>query len=58
MRFVQRDGAAVHLLETEPGRYFYVVENTDRDLIVTVSDRRIGRHEVERLIERFEWERT
>lgn len=57
MKFVQRDGATIHLLETAPGRYFYVVENAERDLIVTVSDQRIGRHEIERLTERFGWER-
>jgi hypothetical protein len=53
---MQRDRAAVYLLETEPGRYFYVVENAERDLIVTVSDRRVPLHEVERLIARFGWE--
>lgn len=56
-RFIQRDGAIIHLLEIEPGRYFYVVENADLDLIVTVSDRRVRHHEIERLTKRFGWER-
>ena len=56
-RSVQRDGAVIHFLETEPGRYFYVVENADLDLIVTVSDRTLRPHEIERLTERFGWER-
>ncbi len=55
--FVQEDGAVVHLLETEPGRYFYVVEDAERDMIGTVSDRRVRRHEIERLTTRFGWER-
>lgn len=45
------------MLEIEPGRYFYVVENADLDLIVTVSDRRVRHHEIERLTKRFGWER-
>jgi hypothetical protein len=57
VKFIQRDGAMIHLLETEPGRYFYVVENADKELVVTVSDRRVRRHEIEHLTERFGWER-
>lgn len=54
--FVQRDGALVHLVETEQGRYFYVVESAVRDLIITVSDRRVPRHEIERLTVKYGWE--
>ena len=54
---MQADGAIVHLLQTEPGRYFYVVENVVRDLIVTVSDWRVRWHQLERLITRYGWDR-
>lgn len=54
--FLQRDEAVVHLVETEPGRYFYVVVNVERDLVITVSDHRVRPREVARLIERFGWE--
>lgn len=54
---MQRDGATVHVLETEPGRYFYVVENLERQLVITVSDRRVQHHEIERLTTRYGWER-
>lgn len=55
MRFVQTDGALVYLLETEPDRYFYVVEDTERQAIVTVSDRRVRRRGIERLSVRYGW---
>lgn len=54
-RFIQRDGALVYLLQTEPGRYFFVVENPAARRIVTVSDRRVPEHEIERFIVRYGW---
>lgn len=45
----------MYLLETEPDRYFYVVEVVKRGVIVTFSDRRVRRHGIERLSVRYGW---
>lgn len=45
----------MYLVETEPGRYFFVVENVERGLVVTVSDRRMPKHQIERFTLRYGW---
>jgi hypothetical protein len=42
-------------LKTAPERFFYVVENLERQLIVTVSDRRVRRRGIDRLSVRYDW---
>lgn len=56
-RYLQDDGAVVCLLETEPGRYLFVVENPREQLVITVSDRRLPRHQIQRFILRYGWRR-
>lgn len=57
VRFTQRDGALVYLVETELGRYFFVVENVESGVVITVSDRRLPAREIERFKVRYEWRR-
>ena len=54
-QFEQADGAIVHLIETDPGRYFYVVYNQVTNTIVTVLDYRLTWEAVEHFRGLYGW---